>query len=525
MKDIDQIYRKMKKELEEKPEKVERIKTNLNSFVQWINHTAKEKGIQTVEQIKQQVENSQTHQIEKYINTAYEISGTQVQQETCQYLNENPEEIEKRVAMVLETPYTKGQTPIYTSDLKKSINLLLMQAVDAMRIGKMQIHSHGIKEYMKSLEGYFDRVLRDKYTQQLLLVGHYLDSHQMLETYTNQQNDNLKRIFLEELGYQTEEVKKIFTPDYLASLETKELLFLNIFWQNRYAKEFEHFEQSANLVERLDWWEKLLKGQQISQVPDSDLKQAILQDNFMKSMSRNMVRTSDNRNGVVEIDRKHYKQIEETCRHIWGEENSHFQETLQDKLTSEIYIENIYRLKTNLIYHAVHCAMNDKQLRNWGYIPEREQKYRGENTQMLIGIDYPGHNLPLMVHVDKKAITTILDHMNQAHRIPIYEGSEDFEVMGKRISTNIYMPVSKEQKQRIKQKIKGLAINSPRKDFLEHVYFLAGGDFPLHLKEEIKEKNQVKKVRKRKYLDLETNRIGILDKQGNIVLPETEMEK
>ena len=111
--------------------------------------------------------------------------------------------------------------------------------------------------------------------------------------------------------------------------------------------------------------------------------------------------------------------------------------------------------------------------------------------------------------------------------VPIYSGITDFNINGRIISTHILMPLTQNQKELIKQASSNVKAGDYRYKFIKHLEYLADWQkYPEHLqkKKETKKKGKTKiKYEKiREYIDLETGKEYIKNKENEYVAIESE---
>lgn len=92
---------------------------------------------------------------------------------------------------------------------------------------------------------------------------------------------------------------------------------------------------------------------------------------------------------------------------------------------------------------------------NWGLMEED-----GEiliKKRVLIAIDIPGLNMPLRVHYELEKLRTLMKEYLETEEVPLYIGSEDFNLYGKNFGTQLMIPVTSQKATMIKNASKKLS--------------------------------------------------------------------
>ena len=297
---------------------------------------------------------------------------------------------------------------IYTYDLKKSTNLLVRSLLYNLR---EKYKEYGLNpttqeeyEYLKnSLQYCKDDLLRfqkDDNIKILQYTYNYLNEHGALDLLCNSQEKQLKILWLEDLGYVTKPdknhpddigIEKFFSEEFLKTLPIDELSALNIFWQNKYSKEinstgFGYFVfQQLNLL-------KDFPNTNLS-LDDETIKKLLTKYRLLKYLAKNIYKRN--------LQGKSYNSLSSEFsfdyNHTFSKLFPNFPNSLEDDLSMcfERFIaaENTYSIKNNLICGIIMDFVDNKKLKNWGYINENENgkpnTIQDNSKKIIIGIDYP----------------------------------------------------------------------------------------------------------------------------------------
>ena len=318
-------------------------------------------------------------------------------------------------------------------------------------------------------------------------------------------------------------LSQIFDKDFLdKNFSFEQLNILNMFWQNRMAKEIKRIWSGVFVIETLNLWEDIIKGKKAPQLRSKALKNILYKKEILREISKYLFTIIRERysNQIIdeEIDKQGYikinvkGEIDSICRNYRENYRRRFQgelyESENDLLTDfEIeyravnILESIYRTKDKVLSSQLYSLIKAGKIKNFGIIKESQEQY----GKILIGIDAEGFNMPLRLHMNTQDIIEYFKARKMRPVIQTYEGAEDFSYRdGRNIPTFLLLPLSKKQKKFLNEKAKDK--NAPYFRYISHLRFLANNDkFPSHLKD------TDGKRRERTYINIETGEEGSLD--------------
>lgn len=350
---------------------------------------------------------------------------------------------------------------------------------------------------------------------EIKISGDFLEKFGFLEEYLNQQNEDNKFLGIPEMEYnlngQNGEIGlvDIFKEDFLNTLTSEQLTILNSFWQNRFTKNMEQILDGLFVYNTLGNWKKIKNGEEIKQPDDDTLLNILYKNKMCKRIYTNLVKKAELENqkkgrevecefidlGVVTPNfRKEYHNYFRD-RIAEGKNDIIVDLKSQDMLRNQIAL--IYNQKDDMIDEMLMDIEYSKNITNWGYIPENnngKNSMINENKFILIGIDYPGFNMPLRLHVNKNQLIKFMKNIKNSTVIPVYNGAEDMiRVDGSNISTKIYMPLTPKTESALIKKCKSTKPDDVRNKFYTHLLTLSN--------KKIKNK---KVLRPEKYIDIVT---------------------
>lgn len=125
--------------------------------------------------------------------------------------------------------------------------------------------------------------------------------------------------------------------------------------------------------------------------------------------------------------------------------------------------EKAYKLKEFSVKSLIYTAMTDKNkhIINWGYVTVDDKE---DKSKILIGFDIKGLNMPVYYHMDKKDLIKFIKELKNGNcEIPVYIGGDDMYsyVLKQRLTTQILYPMSKDEKNKGLLKVEGYMTSDP----------------------------------------------------------------
>ena len=348
----------------------------------------------------------------------------------------------------------------------------------------------------------------------LKIAGKFLEKYGFLEEEIQQQNEDYKRLDLKNMcyKYETEKIdediglKNIFTDEYIDTLSLEQLTVLNAFWQNRVSKCASEIKKGIFIMDSLNLWDNIEDKNNIDQISDEVLFGIVLKlkllDNIAEKARKNITEYDESENyRYARYDYK--KNITSDFKGNYKFEFDNILPDIENDFLKDIdccqsirnNIKLIYETKETMIRELLLQINHNSKITNWGYIPE--DKINDDNF-ILIGIDYPGFNLPLKLHMRKKNIIQFFDETKSDAIIPIYEGEKDMMYKGRRLTTKIYMPLTEQRESEIIAKNKTINTVDLKYNYIRHLENLIN-----------KKSKKISKMYTHEYIDLNTMQRGI----------------
>ena len=304
-------------------------------------------------------------------------------------------------------------------------------------------------------------------------------------------------------------LEEMFEQGTLEQFNLEELALLNIFWQNRFIKRIKDISNAIFAMRTLSREDKNIDFSEKT-IENVILKKLICDNLFLK-VARNLKSGEEYKmRDLTKEDKEFINQYEKYFNNEIPDCNNEF---MQDINVTNIYgnLEfNAYNAKISLTsYFIQNVLTNNTKVTNWGVIPEDKQENK---NYIIIGIDYPGFNMPVKVHILKKEIKQYIYNLQGNMILPIYKGNKDMVYKGRDIKTNILMPLTKKRQEYIIDKVASLNPVDLKYLLIKHLGNLVT----------IKNKKTTK-IYPEKYIDLQTGKTGIKINR-NFIADENETE-
>lgn len=436
----------------------------------------------------------------KYYEIIERLAGSKVQLLIRDYLLQN-ESVLKNIYQRLKNQNLKKETNVfYSYDTQKSSKLLVKELLFQLRETFKDRNMHPSSEeeynYLKSSLVNAKNVLmkhqKEDNIEILQIANDFFNDYGSWDILLNKQNSQLQHLWLEGLQFDKNEIKNFFTSDNLEKRNLDELSALNVFWQNKYSKEANSVGFGYFVFEQLNLANNLPNLD--IKISDNTIKNLLMKYNVLDRLCTqiyNMKINGDNPNKLI---KKLEAEYHSTFAPLLPELKNTLQADLPQCINRFMAIQNTYAIKSNLTCGIIMDFVDNKKLKNWGYVNDNINNelnsIQTNNSRIIIGIDYPGFNRPIHVHISRQLLQDALINMKQTTTLPVYEGHEDFFIdsankeigINRRLLQNhICLPFEKRHKKFLQTK--SLTKDNYKYNFLQHLKFLSNPDkFPEHLK-------------------------------------------
>lgn len=521
--DTKKEVEKTKKIMKNPKLEIEDTRRGLEKLQQYIKNL-KEQGIKD-EKIRQKINDEFSQEIHEYFKT----TGTEyiILEEQClEVLETNPQLVENIYNKVKDEAYkfspikeeaTRGENikKLMEFEIKLILKRIQQETISKELKKKIEELSNSndkkIKEYLakrpeiqKNMEYYLrdtelekteknikirrrqlEEYIATSEKQSMKLAGHFFRKYGFLQEFLEGQNEDYHKLGMSQMEYKmkTDQDEKdiglenIFTDEYIDTLTSGQLSALNAFWQNRYTKAIERIKKAIFIADSLNLWEELKQDDYNPEITDEQISNCIVK---MKVLDRIYVMLKENLKDQYieadnhkvlqfkieeEIDIKSQLEFKKYFDEILPTSDNDITHNLEGRQSIRDSIKTIYDTKFNMIMRLIHQIEYNSKITNWGYIPENEK----DKGKVLLGIDYPGFNMPLRLHINKRELVSFLKNFKNSSVIPIYEGNADMIYKGKMLKSRAFMPLTEERESFIIQKNKNLNVVDLKYNYIRHI--------------------------------------------------------
>ena len=404
-----------------------------------------------------------------------------------------------------------------------------------------------LKYYIGGLKSYldFEEQMIPNQLQKILItsiseIAKQLSKLGLLDTYSKRELENFKEMGLEDF-VQPKNCIDITNPELLKKLSIHDLMILNSFWINRYAKELECLCNGMFCIDTLNVLPKILDDSfSNSDINSYFIEETLIKCKMLRPHAEHFITIQQQDYLTGKLRKKNYTEIENKNYIIYSfvpfakKINSryginyerNFNLTLKNSYNNVNYnallygkyispVINMYDTKNDII-NALICNINDNnQIVNAGIIPDKISKDGTHIKQLDPNLVYIGLDtnltFPVRVHILFSNFKNFLLTLKDGDVfVPLYEGAKDFTYPnGDNFPAQRVMPFSKNQEKFIK---KFVASNSTgiSNDFALHLNWLRDSScIPDKFKASKEDfKGRIKKFYVRKFINLNEYEIG-----------------
>ncbi len=320
--------------------------------------------------------------------------------------------------------------------------------------GYNQIAEHNMKEIL----------IRNMET-----IGGFFNEYNLLERYCKSQKRTDNKFYKIDFNYPIEtEIKNIFSQDFLKKKKLNTLLPLVTFWNNKFTKELARVNEAFFIIQQLKLQDKYKKEK--TDISYNDLekignKAKLLERIYIEieNSIRNNPEIGDRQvfneriqinleNDIQYIFENIYEDYNEKLKSIniiENKENSDFVDSIEEYKVAINNYKNAYITKDIMLRYLISDLSTNTNI-NWGTIEDKNINLRDDF--ILLMVDFKKFNNPFTVHIPKSKFEECLKRLNM-NEAPKYEKICEFRYPdGEIVTTNIYMPMSIENKLILKQK-------------------------------------------------------------------------
>lgn len=376
----------------------------------------------------------------------------------------------------------------------KELNLYLKSISSPLQ--KQQISKYidfyldGIVKFLPEYESHIESTLKNTLSSSISEIAKQLQRLNLFERYKSTEIKNYEKLGLKDLAMVSQKYD-LTNPELLKKSPIHDLMILNSFWINRYAKELNSYCNGIFAIINLNLLPKILDDDYT--LVDSDIdpeyiseilikcnmlkykNQSYMNDMYLGYISGNypadMYTTFDDENFILYS----FEPFGNLMRKRYGEEYDSFFNNLPGKTTIEndcvLYGKlaspavNIYSTKSEVLNALVYNFSNNEDIVNAGIIPDNVSEDGSKiflNPNFIcIGIDSK-LTFPVTEHIKLSALKDFLCALQDGENafVPLYEGHNDFTYKdGQLIKAQQIFPTNKEFEKTVRKLSRELPSN------------------------------------------------------------------
>mgnify|MGYP006880104505 FL=1 len=359
----------------------------------------------------------------------------------------------------------------------------------------------GAKKFLPQDEKLLAENLKNILADSISSIAKQISSLNLFQKYTELESLNFERMDFKEFISGKKNID-ITSPQILRNMSVHDLMILNSFWINRYAKELDSYANGIFAIKTLGVLPKILDNTfDISDINKDALETTLIkcmmlrrhsqrfindrQEAYYKgTLPKNTYTTDENKNYITYS----YVPLAKQLKSLYSTDYQKFFTQLLSKSNNTIennailYAElispviNIYNMKDEILNSLISNLDNSSDIINAGIIPD---SVLDDGTQIMLNPNFVCLGLdtkltfPVREHIKLNVLKDFLVSLQNGNEyIPIYEGKSDFTFpSGEIISAQQILPFTKEQEKMLKKAVAANP-NGLNKDFILHLNWL-----------------------------------------------------
>lgn len=374
-----------------------------------------------------------------------------------------------------------------------------------------------IKKYISFRRKKYEKMYKDALIEKLKISGDFFKEYDILNELLNLQNLDYVRIGMPNmqcnLKKQDEKdmgLEEVFTEQYLETLNIQQLSILNAFWQNKYTKMLNDLKMALFAIKTIDISSKRVDNNCNIEITDEELKNILYKIYICDKVSKKF---DDSNRVVYDVPENFKKQYKNYFDVLLPNSKNDFIDDYAFGHLQRNTIKDVYKTKTDMLNNLLLTIEYDRNITNWGYIKDlNSDKKITKEKFILIGIDYPGFNMPLKIHMKREELINYLKSIRDDKNaiIPVYGGDPYLQYKGKMLTSKVLMPLTANAESEIIQQNKQMNCDNKK---TSNIIKQLGNLVTKNVK-------KIKKITPSEYIDLETGLIG--KKVDGKIVPDDE---
>lgn len=392
----------------------------------------------------------------------------------------------------------------------------------------MHFYLDGIVTFLPDYESHIENEIKNTLSTSISEIAKQLSRLNLFEKYKDIEIRNYKKLGLTDLALAGQKFD-LTSLELLKKLSIHELMILDSFWINRYAKELNSYCTGIFAIKNLDLLPKIFNDTITpSDIAPEHISETLIKCSMLKYHTQSYMNTMYSNYLSGDLSPNEYTAFEDEnfivysftpfgdlMKKRYGEEYDSFFDNLPGKTTIEddsiLYsklispVVNIYSTKDEVLNGLVYNLSNNSEIVNAGVIPDYVTEDGKEiflNSNFIcIGIDAK-LTFPVTEHIKLSVLKDFLCTLQGDGNafVPLYEGHNDFTYQdGKFIKAQQIFPTNKEFEKAVRKLNK-----ESGSDLINHLAWnIKPNNIPDKFKaSEVNSKGKTKKSYVRRFINL-----------------------
>lgn len=358
-------------------------------------------------QALEQLDNDFINVGNEYYKIIDRLSGSQIQSIAADYALKNEKFLKEQYQRLKNKQIKESTDQYYTFDIEKSAKILIKgvlceirKRLDCTKITSEEEYTY-LKNSLKNLIPNLKQIQKNDNIEILGITKCFFDDYKILQRLNSNLSKQLHYLGLEDLHYNMGPTQKFpddigingwLSKEELEKMPLEKLSALNIFWQNKYSKEQAHMAFGYFVLNQIYSLPK--SKQEHIELNDTTIRNLLLKYSVLEKLSGKIYKMSIEGKENPYFVRNYSYEYNSLFRKLLPDFKNDLSVDLDQSINRFMAIKNSYSIKSNLLCGTLINLIDNKKIRNWGYINDSTDKkensiQQSNNPNVLIGFDYP----------------------------------------------------------------------------------------------------------------------------------------
>ena len=492
-------------------------------------------------QLKEYIIRKNHEEEQEYIKMYDELSNYYIYYLLYLYLKNNPEYAQDVYDKIKDNDLSVPEGT-FNYNLKNGCKAAMKQLIEYLRnnidelrspkISKQKKQEAEKKVLQKALDLEVDFMEQNIIKLNIEMLSKFYEDliqrYNLEEKYTNNHIREFLQLGLKNIVSPKENIiqqfRDFWSKNNLSKMSIDELSVINMFWQNKRAKELIDIYKAFSIIDNLKIYSKIVEGEEIN-ISDEQISNIMQKLLFLDEIAKrqydevkllpyqqqNIALTDKTEKFINDYEIK-YKMLFDK---LIPESENDMETDFINEYQSYVISSNAYQEKTNMTFSMIMKLLDNKTIKNWGFIEDAKKK---DDERLLIGFDLEGFNMPVRLHVERDKLLRMMHNFKKDTILPLYQGQYDFSDGLWIMKSHILYNVDKDYKKELKAKSQEYADEGRNGRAISHLLFIADNKkIPPHFREKVPNSNSTAQVKR--FVDINTQERYVL-KQGKMITEE-----